>query len=421
MALTKAHNRMIDGAAKSVIDFGADPTGVADSTAAFQAAIDQLTEVLVPAGTYSISQITLKEGTSLRGQGRDVTTLVGSSASAMIVHQSYKHDTHIADMTLDADGTAASCIQTQQTFRAVYDRLKLTGATSANWTILDNVYFCTFRDIWLEGAPISLNINPTFDDTVVHAVVNDNLFENIQCRKFTTRGIYMIAAAGNTFTNIEYENVTASTAVDCLYIDHSSNNKFLSNWFEPGNPTNMQRLVYVNDYFAAFYNRNNEFDNCYFVAGASGYTLYSVITGTALRTTVRNSTFIRYKTAFQNGSQSKYPRLENNTYLQFNGSSRVLQGSNADKQVVREVLGTGTMVAGTDTVDITFDGTGTDFQYDAVSFSAIVTEFASVSSTQLSLYSYKYSNKVTVFHSGASLAGSETIKFDYVLRYVVST
>ena len=40
MALTKTHNRMISGSPANVIDYGADPSGVADSTSAIQAAID---------------------------------------------------------------------------------------------------------------------------------------------------------------------------------------------------------------------------------------------------------------------------------------------------------------------------------------------------------------------------------------------
>lgn len=58
MSLTKATFSMIDGAAINVLDYGADETGVADSSAAIQAAIDAASTngkwVYVPAGTYNL-------------------------------------------------------------------------------------------------------------------------------------------------------------------------------------------------------------------------------------------------------------------------------------------------------------------------------------------------------------------------------
>lgn len=56
MALTKATYSMIEGAPLNALDFGADPTGVADSTSAIQAVITegiaQERRVFFPAGTY---------------------------------------------------------------------------------------------------------------------------------------------------------------------------------------------------------------------------------------------------------------------------------------------------------------------------------------------------------------------------------
>ena len=40
MSLTKASYSMITGASQNVLDYGADPTGATDSTAAIAAAID---------------------------------------------------------------------------------------------------------------------------------------------------------------------------------------------------------------------------------------------------------------------------------------------------------------------------------------------------------------------------------------------
>jgi len=52
----------------SVIDFGADPTGAADSTAAFQAAVNNSSVVFVPNGTFLIAgSITMPYGVKIQG------------------------------------------------------------------------------------------------------------------------------------------------------------------------------------------------------------------------------------------------------------------------------------------------------------------------------------------------------------------
>jgi hypothetical protein len=59
MSLTKASYSMINGAPYNVLDFGADPTGATDSTAAFQALAAATTEragiaIYIPPGTYKV-------------------------------------------------------------------------------------------------------------------------------------------------------------------------------------------------------------------------------------------------------------------------------------------------------------------------------------------------------------------------------
>ena len=79
MALTRVHNRMIEGSSVNVLDFGADDTGVTDASTAIQAALNSLTsggEVIIPTGTYLISSpITLASGVIVRGDGRNNTKL----------------------------------------------------------------------------------------------------------------------------------------------------------------------------------------------------------------------------------------------------------------------------------------------------------------------------------------------------------
>lgn len=67
----------------SVLDFGADKTGVSDAAAAIQLALNSgAKRVLMPAGTYKIlSTLTIPDNVSLEGDGIGATVLDGSTAS----------------------------------------------------------------------------------------------------------------------------------------------------------------------------------------------------------------------------------------------------------------------------------------------------------------------------------------------------
>jgi len=78
---------MIQGASVNVLDFGADPTGTTDSTAAIQAAIDSLTAgiVNIPVGTYkTVATINMKNGVSLIGFG-SYATIIQNITTAPII------------------------------------------------------------------------------------------------------------------------------------------------------------------------------------------------------------------------------------------------------------------------------------------------------------------------------------------------
>jgi hypothetical protein len=70
MSLTKATNSMISGAPINVLDYGADPTGVADSLAAFDAAIAAGSQIVIPVGTYKLTGTwDIPEGKTVIGLG----------------------------------------------------------------------------------------------------------------------------------------------------------------------------------------------------------------------------------------------------------------------------------------------------------------------------------------------------------------
>ena len=79
MSLTKATYSMVDGAPVNVLDYGADPTGNNDSTAAFTAAqgaaLYPRLLMYVPRGTYKLDNFRLKSGVVMQGEGYTSTII----------------------------------------------------------------------------------------------------------------------------------------------------------------------------------------------------------------------------------------------------------------------------------------------------------------------------------------------------------
>lgn len=89
MALTKVSNRMISGAVANILDYGADPTGVSDSTTAIQTALDDNLVIYVPTGTYLVSTINIPHANNVRifGDGMALSILKGNTASVPVISQ----------------------------------------------------------------------------------------------------------------------------------------------------------------------------------------------------------------------------------------------------------------------------------------------------------------------------------------------
>jgi hypothetical protein len=85
MALTKVHNRMIEGAVENVLDYGAIGDGVTDDTVAIQAALDTDNVVYFPKGDYLISGITLSGNSGMYGAGMDLVKLKPVNATDTLV------------------------------------------------------------------------------------------------------------------------------------------------------------------------------------------------------------------------------------------------------------------------------------------------------------------------------------------------
>lgn len=108
MSLTKASYSMIVGAPVNVLDHGADNTGVADSTAAIQAAIDSLTvgTVVLPAGTYrTTANLNLKSGVNILGQGATITCTTSWASGGSFFSLDGVSNVTISGVKFDGGGT----------------------------------------------------------------------------------------------------------------------------------------------------------------------------------------------------------------------------------------------------------------------------------------------------------------------------
>jgi hypothetical protein len=115
MSLTKVSYAMINGEYVNVLDFGADPTGVADSTTAIQAAIDSVPggTVYVPAGTYKTSA-TLNcttIGASIVGDSAGVSIISATHTTGAVIRFTRRFS-NLRTIAITASGARASATNT---------------------------------------------------------------------------------------------------------------------------------------------------------------------------------------------------------------------------------------------------------------------------------------------------------------------
>lgn len=147
MALTKATYSLIDGAPINVLDYGADPTGTADSTAAINAAIAYARSlpaggsVYIPEGTYAVTEINatsasadFTKGVIIQGAGRLATRIVPFAAGNVLLNMMGSNNMLIEGMTFQSISQQSQC--------AIF-MARSTTSTNCN----NN----KFRDVYTEG------------------------------------------------------------------------------------------------------------------------------------------------------------------------------------------------------------------------------------------------------------------------------
>jgi hypothetical protein len=249
MALTKVTYSMIYGSELNVVDFGADPSGVNNSSAAIQAALDLRGSVYIPDGTYRISTdlviksntcVTFGQKAVLKAGANNITFFKSNSTT-----NAYQVQVHNAQ--LDGNGFTGVTGFDMYNFRlnaglfnpymtavnkGIVFRYGCFGTVIENPTTYDNVYYpvCIMDNC----AEVRIS-NPNFDGTGISPTgtigieiqVGATIGANLGCRVdggyiqgFET-GVYDRGVGtqinGTYFESCVNTDILASSASQCTY------------------------------------------------------------------------------------------------------------------------------------------------------------------------------------------------------------
>jgi parallel beta-helix repeat protein len=223
MALTKATNRMTTGAAANVLDFGAIGDGVADDTAAIQAALDASKYVYIPIGSYLISTQLVPQGSSIvEGAGRE---------SHILLTDGDMNGFYVATDGVTIKHLKISCNTLTGTLGGVNGKAAIYLQSASQCTISDNfifniynsgirLYLCTSNTIENNKFGDWFTTSTANNDAANIKLIGSNSYNNIQGNKMLGAncpiGIfitdYYLAASfviGNIVTNNNVANKTA--------------------------------------------------------------------------------------------------------------------------------------------------------------------------------------------------------------------
>jgi hypothetical protein len=204
--------------AVSVMDYGADPTGVVDSSAAFTNAIATGRPVRVPAGTYLANIVIQRAGVALIGDGKEATLIKNFSDAPIIT---------ITNGAGAVRNTRVHGLQLCNRNKAVYTSahgIYINGANpnlECDFGIFSDLQIFQMkhgvhmdaRSIWNRWDNVSI-VESIEDNFVANATDNQAIQLFVNCR-FAAAGRYALFAnhtfasfllTGWTFTNCNFEN-----------------------------------------------------------------------------------------------------------------------------------------------------------------------------------------------------------------------
>lgn len=295
MALTKTTYSMIEGASLNVLDFGAIGDGVADDSAAIQAAINAVPsiggEVYFPRGTYLVNtKIALKGRLSLVGESRNNTFIKAGTVGMTVLEQNGSaYNMRIKHLGVLGDGKAAygiSLVSPNQASSAhhVLEDLEVSSCTT-------NCIRLT-RHIYLRLVQVYANNAPT---VVLVDGVNSPVFDQCLFYNATSTACMSIVGGSQAYLRqVNLYNDTTFPSTQLLLVDAHHGGTFFMCTFEPQGAGNVTNSVTFSDTIAGNCT-DNQLIACRFIGLANTQTHAIEIgsVGTVYKTIIQNCQFIK--------------------------------------------------------------------------------------------------------------------------------
>jgi hypothetical protein len=227
MALTKVHNRLIEGATLNVKDFGAVGDGVADDTSAIQAAINAMTAggvLYLPEGTYrTTSEVSVSlpiNHVHIKGAQQYATVILadhnGNAFTLATNNQPRVSNLYIKKNTIGTRGSRTGVgmrvfgdFGAGSSIQAKVDHCRIEGFGKG----LDiyGAFLSYFSDLTLKKNDISYYLNNNTNDSITffNCASNLDISQHVVCDGGT-------AETGATFVTCEFEGSYKFPAISCI-------------------------------------------------------------------------------------------------------------------------------------------------------------------------------------------------------------
>lgn len=293
MALTKTHNRMIEGSVVNVKDYGAVGDGVTDDASAIQAAIDSIGasggEVFFPSGTYLVNaQIDLKTRLTILGEERNNTSIkAGAAITSVLSLTGTAFNVRIKHIDVNGNGLATKGVSIVGTLTSMahlhMEDVLCSGATTTQIE-LEHIIYARLQSVYASGGVNAVTLTSMLTSK----------FEQCVFYNSTAACVYILDGAGLYFDGCTSYNDNSRTPDELLLLDGAHQCTFLKCNFEPQGAGNVTNSVTLSDTVSGSC-VDNHFIECQFL-GASNTQTHCIEIGGAgavYKTLISGCTFIK--------------------------------------------------------------------------------------------------------------------------------